>query len=322
MIHRRIGAESISFVDARRSALRRSVLGALAYAGLFQYPLTVEELARYQVGSCFTLGEITEALAGDEALAREVSCSDGYYSLAEHEAYFAQRAQREAASRLLWRKARRYARWLARLPFVRMVAVTGALAVSNVAARPDIDLLVVAEPGRVWVCRRLLITAVRFARIWRDELCPNYILSEGQLALEQRDFFTAHELAQMAPLSGLAVYTRMLESNKWAYGFLPGAFGAPAKLSPALCKETSSSTKLVERLLGARLFDRWERWEMGRLQAKLRPLIGEAAEVVCSPAQCKGHTSFHRRSTMLRYQEELYRLDLLQDFAYLFEAGS
>ncbi len=298
------------------------MLAALTYAGLFQYPLTVEELARYQVGSYFTLEEITEALECDPALTCEVSCSDEYYCLAGHEAYFAQRAERQVMSRLLWRKARHYVGWLSRLPFVRMVAVTGALAVNNVAVRPDIDLLVAVEPGRVWVCRRVLITAVRFARLLGDELCPNYILSEGQLALEQRDFFTAHELAQMAPLSGSAVYARMLANNVWAHGFLPGAFGAPAKLTPNPCNAGSNGTKLVEGFLAARLFDRWERWEMRRLQTKLRPVVGEAAEVVCSPVQCKGHTSLHRQSTMFRFREELYRLGLLQDFAYLFEVDA
>jgi predicted nucleotidyltransferase len=56
------------------------------------------------------------------------------------------------------------------LPFVRMVAVTGALAKDNVGQRVDIDLLIVAAPGRIWVCRRFLILAVRVARLLGDEL--------------------------------------------------------------------------------------------------------------------------------------------------------
>ena len=75
------------------------------------------------------------------------------------------RHEREQASSRLWGRARVRARWVARTPFVHMVAVTGALSMDNIFGKPDIDLLVVASPGRVWICRRLLILQVRLARL-------------------------------------------------------------------------------------------------------------------------------------------------------------
>jgi hypothetical protein len=201
-----------------------------------------------------------------------------------------------------------------------MVAVTGALSMNNLSGRPDIDLLVVTEPGRVWVCRRLLVLQVRLARLFGDDLCPNYILSTGNLELDQRDFFTAHELAQMVPLKGEAIHRRMLEQNSWARRFLPEAFGPRQDGShPGI---SGPPSRLLEKVFGLRIFDRWERWELRRLRAKLAPIIGEAAEVVCSPEQCKGHTGLHRASVLTRYGERLRELGINEPLASLLDADA
>lgn len=177
-----------------------SLLAALAYADLFDYPLDAPEVALYQVGTNMSLAEVRRWLDTEARRGGAIVNVSGHYCLPAREETVAIRRERAAASRKVWRRARFYVKWLARLPFVRMVAVTGSLAVSNISGRPDIDLLVAAEPGRVWVCRRLLVACVRLARFFGDEICPNYILASDALALQQQDFFTAHELAQMVPL--------------------------------------------------------------------------------------------------------------------------
>jgi hypothetical protein len=143
-----------------------------------------------------------------------------------------------------------------------------------------------------------------------DDLCPNYIISESKLSLDQRDVFTAHELAQMVPLSGPKVYREMLRQNDWAKVYLPAAFrrtgGTVPSGSPAIFR------RAVERLLRLPVFNRWERWELARLRKKLRPLVGDDAEVVCSPHQCKGHTGLHRQWVTTRYEERLRELGLIQ----------
>jgi hypothetical protein len=297
-----------------------SLLAALAYADLFDYPLTLQELARYQVGTAFPTAALEASLQSDPMLAESISRSDGFYSLRGREGVFETRRARRRAAGKVWRRARLYARLIARLPYVRMVAVTGALAVDNIAERPDIDLMIVARPGRVWLCRRSIIVNVRAARLFGDDLCPNYILSEDNLHLDQRDFFTAHELAQMVPLHGTYVYHRLLHANPWANGYLPQAFSTLPQAQPR--QRISPVRSGVEALFRHRAFDGWERWELQRLQAKLRPSIGDAAEVVCSPAQCKGHTGFHRQSVMARYRNRLQELGLYEGFAPLLDGGA
>src|SRR5262249_49594891 len=60
--------------------LARSVLGALAYADLFDYPLTIDEIARYQIATSFSREEIACALANSPDLAGVVSREGNIYS--------------------------------------------------------------------------------------------------------------------------------------------------------------------------------------------------------------------------------------------------
>lgn len=312
--------DSVEVGSPARPGPGASVLAALAYADLFDYPLTLQELARYQVGTSFPIAALEASLQNDPLLAGSISRSDDFYSLRGREVVFETRRVRMLAARKVWRRARLYSRLVARLPYVRMVAVTGALAVDNIAERPDIDLMIVARPGRVWLCRRSIIVNVRAARLFGDDLCPNYILSEDNLHLDQRDFFTAHELAQMIPLHGMSVYHSLLHANPWASGYLPQAFSDMPR--PQARQRISPVRNGIEVLFRHRAFDAWERWELERLQAKLRPAIGDAAEVVCSPAQCKGHTGLHRQSVMARYRDRLQALGLYEDFAPLLEGAA
>lgn len=288
-----------------------ALLTALAYADLFDFPLSLSELTRFQVGTRISEPDVARCLSS--LLSADLVCEQGgYYCLRGREKIFGIRQDRERASRKVWRRARLYAPILGRLPFVRMVAVTGALAVNNLGGQPDIDLFALAEPGRVWICRRFLVALVRVARLFGDDLCPNYILSLSRLELDQRDFFTAHELAQMVPLCGFEHYQKVLQANIWAAQYLPKAFDH-SDVAREHMRENPRRITLLERLLSKTIFDRWERWEMRRLRRKLRAQVvppGQVSEVVCAPDQCKGHTGFHRRSILDRLAARLQELNL------------
>src|SRR4029077_9993656 len=114
-----------------------------------------------------------------------------------------------------------------------MVAVTGALAVDNAPAGDDIDYLIVTTPGRVWLARSLAVALVRVARLCGVGLCPNYVLAQSALSQQRRNLFIAHDLAQMVPLAGRAVYAEMLSANAWAQAYLPQA-RRPLRAEPEL----------------------------------------------------------------------------------------
>ena len=293
-----------------KSRPAEALLAAVVYADLFDFPLSPEEIRRFQVGTRLSIDEVCTALSTEPLLVTALIELGGMYALSGRDDVFHLRSSRAERSHQLWPRARLYARLISRLPFVRFVAVTGALAVDNLGERPDIDLLVVAAAGRVWICRRALILLVRLARLIGDELCPNYIISDGNLKLDQLDFFTAHELAQMVPLAGGDLYRQMIVRNTWAAKFLPCAFDHTNKRVPR-CRQGVVG-RLLEAFFSLTVFNRWEQWELDRMQKRLRPLLGKAAEVICSPAQCKGHTGLHRQSVLTRFVAALRSRDLYE----------
>src|SRR5579859_7139563 len=172
--------------DPARAAVELAIVQAVAYADVFDYPLTVEEVHRYLVGVPASRGSVRTALSSPRLVPEVLARSGRYISLAGREATVEIRRARGAAATDYWRRAIRYGHQIGNLPFVRMVAVTGALAMDNVADG-DIDYLVITEPGRLWLCRALVVGLVRLAAMRGVVLCPNYFLSEQALVLSERN---------------------------------------------------------------------------------------------------------------------------------------
>lgn len=287
-----------------RSALAQAVLRTLVYADIFDCALRLADAQRFLIAATGSALEIEAALEAGVRAGRVVR-SDGLYGLRGRNEILKLRPARERHSAQLWRHARRWGAAMAGLPFVRMVAVTGALAVNNAAsADDDIDLLVLTTPGRVWLARALCIGLVRLARRFGVNLCPNYVLSAAALEQSPRNLYIAHELAQMVPLSGYALHARMMAANEWVLGFLPN--------SGIVGWETVESRKygvwgLGERILSNGLGDRLERWEHERKQRKFAREAAHSAAVRLDADHVKGHFNDHGARVLAEYEQRLKR---------------
>jgi hypothetical protein len=189
-----------------------------------------------------------------------------------------------------------------------MVGLTGSLAMGNVDGRGDIDLMVVSAPGRVWLGRAAVIAVVHVARLAGDTLCPNYVVAENALALDDGSIYGAHELAQMVPLYGRTVYQRLWAGNPQIARHLPNA--RPYTMPPDRLLPVGRLLKRgVEYLLGGTLGDRLEAWERHRKVTRLRgQQLAPSAEIVFSPDRCKGHFDRHRARVLAAYHRRLAQL--------------
>lgn len=300
-------------VQGEEALLQQAILQTLVYADLFDYPLTPTEVIRY-LGMPAEPASVLQQLNHSTAtglLARH----NGYVALAGRDHLFDLRAHREEIARAKWPAARRYATWLACLPFVRMVAVTGTLAVNNVESRDDIDVFIVTEPGRLWLSRALVIMVVRLAALAGDELCPNYFLSQRQLVFPDQNIFGAREVAQMVPLYGADVYWTIRRLNGWVADLLPQATGLP---QPCHHADSDGETFVLpgrmgqvfkqagETLLGGALGARLEHWEMERKVRKFNALAQKrGGSVAFTPDCCKGHFDRHDRRIMQDFEAKL-----------------
>src|SRR6266496_291655 len=121
-------------LDINSENILHAVFRALAYADVFEYPLTLEEVYRYLQLKPTSAEDVARTLA-DESLFTQVG---DYFTLRGRDGIVQTRERRAAVAAKLWSKAANYGRIIAALPFVRMVAVTGSLAMSNTDEGKDV----------------------------------------------------------------------------------------------------------------------------------------------------------------------------------------
>ncbi|WP_145733906.1 nucleotidyltransferase domain-containing protein [Nitrospirillum pindoramense] len=212
--------------------LETAIYSTIAYRDIFNFPVTVPEIHRYLHGIRCTPGDVQQALDGP-ALRRHLESDGTYHALRGRPELFAIRRARRELSRRQWPTARRYARFLASLPNVRMVAMTGSLAAGNFPPDGDIDFLLVTDAGTMWRTRALCrLLALLDAKLARGLFCPNTFLSMAALPLARRSLYDAQELCQMIPLHGIETYDAVREANAWTAKWLPNAVGAPPVDAP------------------------------------------------------------------------------------------
>jgi hypothetical protein len=288
--------------------LEQAILNTITYGDIFQYPLTAGEIYRYLVGIPTTLQTIQCTLQTSDQLAEQIDHNGPFYFLPGREEIVLTRFRRTDVATGLWPKAIHYGRLISQIPFVRMVAVTGSLAMSNAEPGADIDYLIVTQAGRLWLARGLVVLLVRLAEQRGDRICPNYFLSDRALTLDDRNIYSAHELAQMVPLSGRSVYSAIRAENPWVQKYLPNAGGEPNV--PIQSEDPHSPIQAIgERILQSPVGEFLERWEMRRKLHKFQHLTEGFPEACFGTDWCKGHADGHEEQTLSLYHERLQSLE-------------
>ena len=285
------------------SELVLAIVSTLAYADVFDYPLTVPQIHRYLVRTPATMAQVEAALAHDPWLMARVERHGDLVCLRGRSASITLRRERAGYARDLWRSGRIFGSLAAHLPFVRMVAVIGSLTMDNVRSpHDDIDLFIVTAPGRVWLGRALVIALVRLAALLCIDLCPNYVLSTRRLTMSADDLFTARELTQMIPLFGRATFADLRAANGWLGSYLPNAAPRDEQFRD-VGRFGRGFQRLAELPLNGTLGARLERALQHR---KLADLTAQASntgsrEVVLEAEICKGHMDSHGSRIRVEY---------------------
>lgn len=204
-----------------------AIFSAEAYADIFEYPLTEEELRTW-------LPFVNNFKRPLPAVYPELVEGQG-------EA-LKTRVKRAAWSKEKWERAKRVVAFLRFIPTVQLAGVTGGLAMNNAKKEDDIDLFFIASCGTVWITRLLVTCAVECLGIRRkpgekdvrNKICLNMFVADDALSLpkNERDFFAAHEVLQMVPLwERGAIYKKFLLANRWAKKFLPNAWEEKSQIS-------------------------------------------------------------------------------------------
>jgi len=260
-----------------QSQITKNILNTIIYYDLLDFPLTSFEVWKYltvdsvdgsEKDKC-SLGDVVEALENKD-LGKHIEEFRGFYFLRGRKSLVEQRIQNDKNSIAKFKIAERAVWWLRFIPFVRMIAVTGTLAMKNSEKDSDIDFLVVLEKGRIFT-GRLLVTLVvhllgkrRYGKKIKNRICLNYFITTGSLEIKRQDLFAANEYSFIYPLFGFDVYQKFGEANiEWIKKFKPNF--EFSELKPAKCyvehgKFSQFVQKVREALINSLGGDRIESW--------------------------------------------------------------
>lgn len=201
--------------------LQERVLRTLLYYDIFKYPLKADEVYR------FLGAKVADHTAVNESLLSLKDCGiifqfEDFFSINADRSLIDRRKKGNAMTEKFLDIARKKAKLISKFPFVRAVLASGSLSKGYMDEKSDIDFFIVTVPNRLWIARTLLVLYKRvFLLNSHKYFCVNYFVDEIHLEIEEKNLFTATELATVLPLYGSKQYHELHQSNQWLKSFFP-----------------------------------------------------------------------------------------------------
>ncbi len=223
------------------SNIERAIIKTLIYADIFDYPLTNDEIYKYLIKIKnqpfdFVQGRNEKVKITIKNLKNKkiIYEKDGYYFLQRKKYIVKERKERKVYSERKIEIVCKVASFLKFIPSVKLIGITGALAVNNSKKDDDLDLMIITSSKLLWTTRFLVTLLVELLGVRRhpggfvtsDKICLNMFLDEEHLSLpiKERDLFSAHEVIQVKPIYDRdQTYQRFLQENLWVKKYLPNS---------------------------------------------------------------------------------------------------
>jgi predicted nucleotidyltransferase len=216
--------------------LNKNILATIIYYDGLSYPLTAFEIWKYLIRTDYyvenkqpletTLAEVVGNLH-ERTLKEYIESYNGFYFLKGQKHLVEKRLANNKTSVGKFNRLLRITKWLRCVPFVKMIGVTGALAMKNARAKSDLDLLIVLKHGKIWTGRTLVTFFLhifkkrRHGRKIADRVCLNFFVTDESLEVITKDLFAASEYMFLFPLYGRETYERFQIKNQWAKSMKP-----------------------------------------------------------------------------------------------------
>lgn len=209
--------------QATEKGLSKEEIASVYYHNIFDYPLNLSELIKWKCGQSDYLDDY------------EILNKKGFYFVEGKGGIIYKRLLRERISEKKMRIAKKASKLISLIPTVKLIGVTGSLAMKNSEENGDIDLFIITKGGSLWTTRLLTLLTLKLFGVktrrfgdtnQKDKICLNMWMDENDLSWRKsdRNIYTAHEIAQIIPLVNKnCTYERLLEKNKWILSFWPNA---------------------------------------------------------------------------------------------------
>ena len=210
----------------------------------------------------------------------------------------------------------RVARLLPYIPYVRMVALAGSVAINCARPESDIDIFITGARRRIWTTR-ILVTLIthltgerRYGAHIANKICLNHYTTEN-MSSELHNIPLAHIYAQILLYWKDAHTNIPPANNSWIRHILPNAHGMRSYVHARPANTLGlAGKKIVEKLLdytiGPALEYTVKQYQTRRIQKNLGDTKPDQLELVLSDQELRFHYPFSRsKEALAQYRKTL-----------------
>ena len=207
--------------NCKLSSLSKSIIKTLAYYDIFSYPLTREEI--FECSN--TNGIIKETVFAEifSLVSRGIVYSKNeFYYINHNHQIVPRRIEGNKRAIKKMKIARFFSIFISHFPFVRGVFLSGSISKGYLDEKADIDYFIITAPNRLWIARILLVFFKKLFLLNSYKFfCINYFITTNTLEIEEKNIYTAIELATLIPTYGSDIYDALYNSNQWIKQYVP-----------------------------------------------------------------------------------------------------
>ncbi len=191
------------------------ILATLLYYDIFNYPLKAEEVYRF-LGINHVDKDLIQSSLQQLSYSGKIFRFGELFSIQNNEDLVMRRLKGNEEAKKFIDLAVQKAKLIGSFPFVRAVMGSGSLSKDYMDEKSDLDFFIITKPGRLWISRMLLVLYKRlFLFNSHKHFCVNYFVDHDHLEIEEKNLFTATELATVIPLYGGQYYEQLQQKNSW-----------------------------------------------------------------------------------------------------------
>jgi len=245
------------------SPLEKSILATVSYFDIFNYPLTSFEIYKYLLSPNghelnATFFEIKKTLDGYSSLQKKIQTREGFYFLSGRESIISTRKERYIIAEEKFRQAKRFIKFLSKLPFINSIYICNSLSYSNARPESDIDLAIICRPKTIWLVRMLAAGLTDFLRKrpaednLKNKICLSFYTCIDNLSMEKYqsecpDVHFIYWQSQFLPIY-VGNENIFFKNNTWSKKYLPNQINQSVNQKRAIINQ-SKMKKHCENLI-------------------------------------------------------------------------
>lgn len=291
-----------------QNAITEAMLRTVAFFDALDYAPTLVEAAAWAEGSSDRLADPSLLETGEGRLALRERLTPLLALTHERTPLFPRKL----------RRTQRIAKWLARNPNVRFIALANTTALAHARHESDLDFFVIVRHGSIWSTRLIAGTPYRLSGKLAggpneppDAVCLSYFISDQNLDLRTHllrdgaDPYFRYWFLALLPLYDDGISEELWNANQAITRTHPHA-------EPWIPSPDIQVQKPYIRLHGSRLVEAPARAFQKRwFPEHIRTRMNRDSSVIISDHALKFHVSDRRAQFRAQYQERLKKLNLL-----------